>query len=468
MSTDRPRNPPTTGGPDEEGWLLRRLQRHLSEMARLSGPIIVSRAGVMVMGVVDTIMVGRYGTDDLAFVVAASGLSGVLFVVGIGFLQGTTVATANALGRDRPRDAVDAWWRSWSLAIGFGVMTALLLTFGSDAFLATTGQPEEIREQTARAMAILGWGLPAAFLYITSSLFLEALKRPGVVTGMMILANVLNALFNWVLIWGEFGFAEMGGMGSAWATTWVRVALAITVLIYLFAALPERKVFNLRRLPAWDWAAWRRQRWIGITTASSLVLESGSFGAMTLIAGWIGTVELAAYGISQQVFGMIFMIAVGTGTATAVRVGVAHGRRDWPDLQLAGWAGLGFTWVLVGMGGVAILVLPGPVASIYSGDPVLIALLASVLFLAALIVVPDGGQMVMASALRARGDALWPTLSHLVAYPFVMVPSAYLFAVRMEFGVAGLLLGILLASVVSCAALAYRFHRLRDTRESLA
>src|SRR5690606_29336855 len=160
----------------------------------------------------------------------------------------------------------------------------------------------------------------------------------------------------------------------------------------------------------WSWAGWRRQRQIGYGGGVSLGMETMSFMALSLFAGQLGPVPLAAYGIVINVLALIFMVAAGLGAATAVRVGIAHGRRDWPDQALAGWTGLGANTAMMLLLGAVLMLFPETIAGAYTTDPAVLAVVAQPIAFTALILVADGGQTVMLNALRGRNDVLIPTI----------------------------------------------------------
>lgn len=414
----------------------------------------------MVMALVDTLMVGRYGTDDLAFISLASGPVNFLMIIGIGLMTGTAVAVANAVGRADLPAAGAALWRGVPWAAGFGLICFLLLWATGRPFLALTGQSADLLDPAGRAVTVMAAGLPFALIFVTGAFFLEGLGRPLAAMVVMIVANLLNVLLNWLLIWGIGPLPEMGGMGSAWTTTLVRAGTAVAVLLAIWWTLRDRASYGLDRWPGWRWHAWRRQRNIGYGSAGSQSSESAAFLAMMIFAGMLGATQIAAYSIVINLVGLVFMIAVGIGTATAVRVGQAHGRGDRADMVLAGWTGLALLWLLVGIVAAGFWLAPATVVGVYTRDATLIAMAAPALTVAALAVVPDTGQMVIASALRGRGDAFWPAVSHAIAYLGVMMPGGYLLAIALDRGVTGLMEAILLASILSFAALALRFHLL--------
>jgi MATE family multidrug resistance protein len=445
-----------------------RIRRHLAELSRLSGPVIVSRAGIMTLALVDTIMVGRYAVQELAYQSIGLAPSTVLVVVTYGLLLGTLVSAAGAIGRGVEADAGAAWRRALPFALIVGAIGALLCQLGEPLLLAT-GQSADLAAGGGAVMRVIGWGLPGLALFVATSFFLEGISRPLPAMLAMIAANLLNILLNWLLVYGEWGLPELGAVGSAWATTLVRWAGAALLIGYVWT-MAEHARFGVRRRPGGGWRAGVRQRRIGYATAASVGMESTAFAVVQIFAGWLGAMALAATAIAINVVAIVFMVALGLGSATAVRVGVAHGRRDPADLALAGWTGLAACTLVMAAAGAVLLVAAPAIAGVYSTDAALVAVAAPLIAFVAWILVVDGGQAVMANALRGRGDAWVPTVSHALSYFGVMIPAAWLFAFPLGRGALGLLEGILVASIVSVALLSARFLVLarRDRRVGLA
>lgn len=452
--------------PVEEGesWLLSRIRRHVSELLRLAAPVIVARAGLLVMAMVDVVFVGRYGTLDLAQLSLANAPVGALIASGTGLLIGTLAMTAKALGQGRPRDCGAIWRRSVVYAGGIGLAGLAICSFGEPVFLALDQSPR-IASGAADVMLILGLGLPASLIYTTTAFFLEGLKRPLPGMVAMILANILNVFINWLLVFGEWGMPELGAEGAAWASTIVRVFLALGLVLYVLN-MADHAAYGVRTWPGWLWRQWAAQRRIGYGGGASIGIEAGSFASLSVFAGWLGAVALGAYSIGFNLLALVFMVALGIGSATAVRVGIAHGREDAPDLALAGWTGLAVNTAVMIPLGIILWFFPDMIAAFFTTETELLVAAAPLIAITAFILIADGGQVVIANALRGRGDALGPTVAHTISYLIVMVPASWFLALPLGRGVLGLFEGILIASIVSVILLSLRFHHLsrRDLR----
>ena len=436
--------------------LPERLRGHTAELLRLAAPVIISRAGLMVMMAVDTAIVGRFSAQELAFFGLAHLPANMMVGVGVGLLLGTVAMTAHALGAGQPEECGRVWRRSVPYALLMGSLMALAAFLFGRPLFDLTGQEPHVAAGGAEVLVVLGLGMPGMMLYTTTGFFLEGLKRPVPVMLAMVAGNLVNLALAYGLVWGAWGLPALGAVGSAWATTIIRWSMGLGLVAY---------VWSMRDRERWGvsggWAGWWRdggkQRHLGYAAGLSIGVESGAFAGLGLFAGMISPLALGAYTVGLNLIAVPFMAAVGLASATAVRVAVAHGRGDRTDMALAGWTGLAVTSVILAAVGVLYALLPELMAGIYTNDPELLARVVPLVAFSAWILVVDGGQVVMANALRGRHDAWAPTVLHFVSYAVVMIPVSALSAFWLGRAEQGLFDGILIASVVSVTILSLRF-----------
>jgi MATE family multidrug resistance protein len=449
-------------------WLRTRLRRQVSEIGRLAWPIIVARSGIITMATVDTMMIGHFSSLEMAYLAIGLALVMPIVVTSIGLLMGTLVISANRFGAGQPLACGRAWRRSLPYACCIG-LAGFIFTLNGEWGLLLLGQSPELAAHGGEVMRIFGFGLPLYLLFLTSGFFLKGIERPLPGMLVMIAANFLNAGLNWVLIFGQLGAPEMGAAGAAWGTTAARCFLGLAIVAYIWT-MRDHAAFGVRLSPSGGWRAWAQQRNIGYGVGVSIGAESTSFGILSLFAGWLGPMALATYTVAFNMLGLIFMVAIGFGAATAVRVGIAHGRHDPADMALAGWTGFAMCSVTMAAFGLVFLSIPIPLATLFSNDPELVAAAAPLIAFTAYLLVVDGGQAQMASALRGRQDVWVPSIVQCVSFFGVMVGGAYILAFTGGLGTAGLLYGVLMGSGVSTLLLMYRFYHLahRVPKMSLA
>jgi len=440
----------------DTSWLKERLARHISEVLRLAWPVIIARIGIMSMALVDTIMVGHYATTELAYL--GIGLTPFMpvFLILLGLLMGTVVMTSAAFGAERYHDCGATWRRSLPYAFVLGFLGLTVCLFGEE-ILRLSGQSDDLARGGGRIMVLFGLGLPAHLFYVTSSLFLEGIKRPKPGMVIMLVANLVNVFLNWVLIYGKLGFPAMGAEGSAITSSLIRWMVAATIIAYIWTMVGHEK-FGVRLAPTGGWRAWARQRHVGYSSGFSIGGESVSFAVMGMFAGWLGTVPLAAYSISHNLIAMAFMVSLGVGSATVVRVSIASGREDIADLRLAGWTGLGVNAAFMALIGMVFGFFPELLATAYTGDKAVIAVAIPLVAICAFTISADGGQAVMVNALRGAGGIWAPAVIQNIAFLGIMVPLGWWFAIDREFGAIGLYYAILVGSSFSLLMLAARFQ----------
>jgi len=192
----------------------------------------------------------------------------------------------------------------------------------------------------------------------------------------------------------------------------------------------------------------------------SLAVETFSFSIMQQFAGWLGTGELAAFAIAFQLLTISFMVAVGIGSATAVRVGIAYGRGDVRDVVLAAWTGLGLSMIANALIGIGIILFASSITGAFTHDAAVLAMAVPLILWVAIALVTDGGQAVIANALRGRQDVWAACVIQAVAFLGVMVPLTWFLAFPAGNGAAGLFQGVLIGATVSIILLGWRLNQL--------
>ncbi len=451
--------------PDQH-WLKARLKRHVRELVRLAVPAVMMRVGLMAVAMVDTAMVGHYATQHLAWLNLAN-QSVIMFtlVIGIGLLSGIVIYTANAYGQADFRGAGKVWRRT----LPFSVLTGgilLAVCWPAEFWLIKLGQTPENAAAGGDLVRILALGLPGHLLFVNCTMFLEGIRRGKIGFYLMVGANIVNLALNYALIFGHWGAPELGAEGSAWASTGVRWFMAISALAYVWNAKSLRK-FRVRDPHNQRLSEWRDQRQMGYASGVSLAAEVLAFSALAIFAGWIGTIPLAAFGVVYQVLGLPLMMSIGIGVATSVRVGIALSRRDGRDAQLAGFTGMGVTFLIVSLLAIAIFGFTETLMNIFTNDARIVDLLVPLAAIYIIGMIFDALQMVASMVLRGYKETWWPTYLQGVAFVFVMLPTSYYLGIHLERGFRGLMEGLLAGVIVSFILQLLRFLYLAKLEISL-
>jgi MATE family multidrug resistance protein len=425
----------------------------------LSGPVVISRLGIMAMGLCDTIVVGRYSAQELGYHALAWAPTSVVLTFAIGLLTGVNVMTARRIGEGR-RDLTGAVLRR-GLVYSFwiGLVSMIVLIAAGPPFMHAIGLEPDLAAGSSEVLTIFALSLPFYGLAVTASMWLEGQSRPGPGAWAMWAANVVNLGLLLLLVPGTLGWPALGAVGGAWATTGARAFLVIAMLVFI-ARMPEARALGVFRKPERDRAAEVEQRQIGYGAGASNFFEVASFAGMNIIAGWIGGLAVAAFAIALNVASIVFMVPLGLATGAAVLVGKAYGARDRAAVNRAAVVAFGVAAAFGLLVSGIIWPTAELIASGYTKDAATIAMAAPALVISCLFFFPDAIQVVVAQSLRARGDVWVPSYTHLLSYVVIMAPLAWWLAIPMALGVNGIIWAIVIATFISCGLLLGRFWML--------
>ena len=447
---------PTAQTPLVGGGRRSPVRTELAQLLKLSGPVVISRLGIMAMGLSDAIVVGRYSATELGYHALGWAPTSVVVTMAIGLLTGIQVMTARAIGEGRRNETGAVLRRGLGYSLWIGLISAGVLALGGPLFLHAIGLEPSLADGASRVLLVFCLSLPAYALSVSASFWLEGLSRPGPGAWIMWIANAINLALDLILVPGTFGLPALGAIGGAWATTGARTFLAVAMLGYI-ALMPEARALGVFDKPERNRAAEAEQRRIGFGAGASNFFEVAAFASMNIIAGWIGGLAVAAWAIVLNVAAIVFMVPLGLSTGAAVRVGRAYGARDPVGMIRAGLIAFGVT----GLFGAAVSLLVWPnaalIAGAYTGNPATLAMAIPALALSCLMYFPDSLQVVTAQALRARGDVWLPTGTHLTSYVVIMMPLAWWLAIPRGMGIVGLVWAVVIASVISAVLLLARF-----------
>ena len=445
------------------------LSFHAKDLLRLAWPVMLSRAGILVMAFADIAMLGRYSDQAVGVSNLGIAIFVPIIVVSIGLVSGMVPVVSQAYGARQWQECGHAWRRAMSWGLFVSLLGAVACFYGEAVlvFARWSGldlDPDQIAEAGAVCVA-LAPGVVGQVLFAACAFYLESVRRPMFALLAMLTANLVNVALNWVMIFGNLGWPEMGAEGAAWASTIARF-VSFGALLWIILALSGGAEAGLRGPwgSIWGpggWRAGRMMRKLGASAGLSNGFETIGFAAMMMFAGTLGTAALAAYAISHNLVSTLFMIGLGLAVATGVRVGQATGAGEPRNAALAGWTGLLVAFVIMGSLMVLVLAFRDEVAAIYTDDPALAARTAGVLAVSAFIFLPDCLQVVMGQAIRALGDAWVAVGCYILSFVGIMVPMGYwLTRGGPAMDERGLVLAIIAACIVATVLLCWRFWML--------
>jgi MATE family multidrug resistance protein len=445
---------------------LRDLRQEFGPMLTLAVPVVMAELGWMTMGLVDTLMVGRIGPEAIGAVGIGSSLFMGVCIFAMGLLLGLDTLVSHAFGAGRIDDC-----HRW---LGYGVALSLLLSIpvtvvvlALSSALAHWGLHPTVLALVQPYLDILAWSVPPLLLYASFRRYLQGMGVVRPVMVALVLANVLNAFVNWLLIFGHLGAPALGVRGSAWATVGARVVMAgvvFAVIVCRERRLVRDATTRMRRRrdrrasgpvdwPRLDLAPMRRLLALGLPAASQVTLEVGVFAAATALAGRLAPSALAAHQIGINLISLTFMVPLGVASAGAVRVGHAVGRGDREAAKRSGWTAILFGVLFMSCSAAAFLFVPRLLIGAFTADPIVLAIGVSLLFVGAIFQLFDGVQAVSTGVLRGLGDTRTPMFWNLAGHWFIGLPLGYTLAFVVGLGVIGLWWGLSTGLIICGVAL---------------
>ncbi|MDQ6799893.1 MAG: MATE family efflux transporter [Acidobacteriota bacterium] len=430
------------------------LKIELRRLFALALPLALAEAGTQVMGVVDMAVVGRLGGLELA----AAGLANAVFfgvsVFGLGLMLGFDPLISQSVGAGDATSARRVMWQGIWLAILASIALTIVQLGGPLALHAIGVQPDIIGPATVflyiRLIGLTPWLI---FFVIRAYLQAHHVTRPLVTS--MIIANVLNLIIDIVLVFGYGPIPALGVAGAAISTVSCQF-LQMAMVAAAVRRIPSGAVIERR----WNPIDIRRALRVGLPTALQVTAEVGIFALVALLAGRMGTVDLAAHQLVITLASFTFTIALGVATAGSVRVGLAVGARDARATRIAGQAAFVGAAVVMSIGAVLFISIPSLLARLITNQPAVVAAAIPLFFVAGLFQLSDGLQAAGIGALRGAADTRFAFFSNLVGYWIVGFPLSLLLGFHLKMGVVGLWWGFV-AGLTTVAVLVFlRFQKL--------
>ena len=411
----------------------------LRELATLAFPVVVVQVGLMTMGVVDSIMVGRISAAALGGVALGNVYFFAVCVFGMGVLLALDPVVSQAVGaRDEPAIA-RGLQRGVLLSLLISVPASVLL-LPTRAVLEAFGQPAAVVPVAAGYVLREIPGVFPFYAFIVFRQVLQAMGRMRPIVATIVVANLVNLGLNWVLIHGNLGAPALGANGSAWATTIARWVMLLMLAGLSWSSL--RPHLRPIRRDTLDLRPLGRMVALGAPIGVHMQLEFGVFGTVGLLMGRLGTDAVAAHQIAINLASLTFMVPLGLGQAATVLVGRAIGAGDQGRARRSATTALAVSVGFMAMTALAFLLVPGLFAGIYSKDVGVLALAVVLLPIAGVFQVFDGLQVVASGVLRGLADTRYPMIIGLVGFWLLGLPVSLALAFPGGMGAAGLWWGL--------------------------
>jgi MATE family multidrug resistance protein len=439
---------------------VRRLYRpDITATLKISLPIIIAQLGTVLMGVADNIQVGKLGAAPIAAAGIANSVFFLIAIIGMGTLSVIAPQVAAAYGKDDKQECSHLLRTGIRLGLYFGLGLCLIIVLLSYNFHLFKQTPE-VEDLAVEYLQIIGVSVIPMLFFLAIKQFSDGLSYTKVAMVITIIALVLNVFFNWVFIFGNLGMPAWGLNGAGFATLLVRVFMAVSMFLYIFRA-PVFRAFVMPPPTSYSYLPlMRRVLKLGLPGGFQLFFEVGAFSGAAIIAGWLGTVPLAAHQIAINLASVTYMVAAGIAAAGGIRVGQAFGMGSQPKIIRAGTVSLTLAIVFMSITCILFLTLNHFLVRLYIQDIEVVGIATSLLIIGGFFQLSDGVQVVSLGILRGIEDVNIPTVIALIAYWVIGLPVGYVLAFTFNMNVQGIWIGLLAGLTVSAVLLTFRFYKL--------
>jgi len=436
---------------------MQTYKNHLIHTFKLAVPVIIGQLGLIMMGVVDSLMVGELGPDYLAAAALANHVVILILIIGLGVSMAVTQLVAISIGAEKHDEAQLLFKQSLVVNSVFGIVMTILIVIASE-LIQYLNQPPLVVKYASSYTKILSISIIPWMIYQSYKQFIEGLSithPPMVVT---IIANLLNAFVNWILIFGNLGFPKLELDGAGMATSASRIFMVIVLIIYVNRSKRFKGFDVSLKVRKYNPIIIKKILRLGLPSGFQYFFEVGAFSYAVVMVGWLGAKSLAAHQIAINLASISFMAVTGISAAGGIRVGNAVGKGDIKETRRAGFATLILGVSIMFCAGLIFIIFRNDLPKLYISDHEVIMIASSLLVIASIFQIFDGTQAVGIGILRGLTDVKMPTIITFISYWIISLPIGYILGFTFELGVQGVWIGLLIGLASSALMLTLRFN----------
>ena len=427
----------------------------------LALPVVLTQLGQIFTQFTDNIMVGRYGGDDpvpLAAVSFGGAVFFILFIASVGIALGMTplVGELYAQGKHKKSAVLLQNGIIFYTLLGIGMT---IVQFSIIPLMYHLGQPAEVVEMAIPYYRMLAYSMPFIMLFFAFKQFLEGVGNTKVEMTVAIISNIANFGLNWMFIYGNMGFPEMGAEGAGLGTLLARIIASILMIAYFLRKAKYRVYLNGFSFLNYSWKTIRQLLRMGIPISSQMFMEASAFIGTSIMMGWLGTVTMSASHITMTLGNCVFMIVMSIGAATTIRVSHCYGARNISDISLAAKASYHLVLAWNFIAAIIIISLRHYIPLLFTTNAEVAALASNLLIFIALFQLSDGIQNISVGILRGIQDVKIIAPIAFISYWLLNLPIGYLFGFTLGMGAEGLILGFTFGLSAAAVLLIIRIRR---------
>ena len=397
------------------------LRTELRSLWQLTWPLLIGQLASVGMAVADVAMAGHASAQDLAGVSLGASIWVIVVVTLMGVMMSVNPLVSHHVGAKEfdkvPHLVRQALWMS----VGVGGVSLVLANLSTLIFDHMTLEPA-VRTIAQRFVHITSFALPAFAAYRVLYGYSASLNQTKPIMVISLGALLLNVLLNWLLVFGNWGMPKLGGVGCAWATlfcVWFNLA---GLVWWMRGSAAYQSTWPFGRLERARRAEIARLLHLGLPIGVTYFAESSAFSLIALLVAKFGSTQVAAHQIALNFSSLTFMVPLSLGMAILTRVGQALGAGDPVAARYRSWVGVAVAVAFSVLSGIVMAVFNRQIAGFYTNDASVVAVAASLLFLAAIFQISDGLQVSTSCAIRGYKVTRTPMAIHMTAFWVVSLP----------------------------------------------
>ena len=427
---------------------------------------MLTQLGASLVGLFDSIMVGHYATVDLAAVSFSNALFFTVMVFAMGALMGLTPLVGIEVGKMsdetehfKIQSRITALFKNGALFTILLSIFTLFLLGGCIPFLHCFGQDPAVVEVARPYYTLIVLSI-APFLFFTFfKQFLEGLGNTSVAMVITLAMNALNIFLNWLFIYGNWGCPELGATGAGIGSLIARTGMPICFMAAMYFRREWRGYIRSIRTKGYRLSTIQELSKIGFPIGIQTLMETIAFTAAFVFIGWISKEALAAHQIANQICDMTFMVILGIGSATTIRVSHQLGANNLDGVRMASHASIHLVLVINAIGAALMIGLRHQIPLLFTEDQEVIAIASKLVILAGMLQLADGLQVVAASMLRGITDVKVPMIIAVISYTIICISVGLTLAFPMGMGAEGIWIGFVIGLSTAAVCLHLRFHK---------
>ncbi|WP_210366049.1 MATE family efflux transporter [Bacillus sp. REN3] len=405
-------------------------------------PILITQLGMFSMVFFNTIMSGKYNSSDLAGVAIGSSIWNPIFTGLSGILLAVSPIAAQRFGEKKEGEVSSILSHGIYLAFMIAGIVLVLGFFLLDPILDAMDLHESVHMTAHGYLVGLSFGIIPLFIFNVLRSFIYALGKTRIVMVILLSSLPINFFLNYVLIFGYFGFPELGGAGAGFATSVTYFFIAGMTAFIIKTQRPFSQYVNIESFKRFSAEHVKEILKIGVPMGLSIFFETSMFAVVTILISRFDITTIAAYQSALNIVSFMYMIPMSISMAQTVLVGFEVGAGRYGDAKAYSWLGIYLSVIIAVFAGVFVILFRNDVAGFYSNEPAVISLIGHFLIYALFFMISDAIQATALAALRGYKDVNVSFVITLIAYWLICLPFGYLLANYTKLGASGYWIGL--------------------------